>query len=101
MSRSSILSPKRRDTHRSHGTTRHNYWTKNGMPYSTKTAMSAAKHAPAAVLFCQFASFLIVGCYKSKSVGHQGFAVFHATLGHFHDVFSNYLAHDTRISGPG
>ena len=54
-----------------------------------------------AVLFCQFARFLVVSGYKSKGVCHQRFAVLHATLGHFHDAFGNYLAHGTRISWPG
>ena len=43
------------------------------------------------MLFCQLAWLFVVGGYKTQGVFHQGFAVFHATLGHFHDAFSNYL----------
>ena len=35
------------------------------------------------MLFCQLAWLFVVGGYKTQGVFHQGFAVFHATLGHF------------------
>ena len=43
--------------------------------------------------FCQFAWLFVVGGYKSKGICDERFAVFHATLGHFHDTFGNDLAH--------
>jgi hypothetical protein len=55
-------------------------------------AMIVGNHAAS---FCRFARFLVVGGYKTQGVCHERFTVLHATLGHFHDAFGNYLAHGT------